>query len=222
MSMATNLFLHEEALLLALNDKTGRTVSGSWCQQALAGGVLAELIQGGRVRLVAKGKKHLVVPADRAPVGDPVIDEAARRIHESSKQRTLTDWVAKIADTRRLKHRVAEGLCQRGVLRTVNDKVLFLFPRRSYPEVDPEPEREVVERLRTAVLMDARDIGERTQALLSVAEGTGLVKRVLTKSERTRRKKRLERLVQGDVLRSATKAAVERAGAAAVVAGVGG
>jgi hypothetical protein len=46
---------------------------------------------------------------------------------------------------------VAGGLGARGVLREEVDRVLWLFRRRIYPEVDPGPERELLQRLRRAV-----------------------------------------------------------------------
>ena len=57
MSPKPDLFLHEELLLLALRDGKG-TIAGSFYQQAMAGGILSELLLGERIR-IREGKKAL-------------------------------------------------------------------------------------------------------------------------------------------------------------------
>jgi hypothetical protein len=111
--------------------------------------------------------------------------------------------------TRNLKHRVAEQLCRRGVLRQEEGKVLLVFSRKTYPEADPKPERELIERLRRAIFTDTDDLDPRTVVLVSLANGTGMLKSVFDRKELKGRKARIEQIISGEAAGAAAKAAVE-------------
>ena len=52
------LFLHEEVLLLALQDEKGVVAFGSMCEQVVGGAILAELLLQGKVVLEQSGRKN--------------------------------------------------------------------------------------------------------------------------------------------------------------------
>ena len=52
----------------------------------------------------------------------------------------MQTWVSRLTSIKHLKHIVAEELCRQGILRAEQAKVLLLFRRRVYPELDPRPE----------------------------------------------------------------------------------
>ena len=93
-----------------------------------------------------------------APLGDPLIDECLAKLAGAKKRAQLQTWVTKFAQTKNLKHRVAEQLAKRRILRIDEDKVLGIFTRKIYPEVDPQPERELTERLRQAIFSDGAEV----------------------------------------------------------------
>jgi Golgi phosphoprotein 3 len=205
--------LHEEIMLLVLRDREGTVEFGADYLHALGGAILAELLLQGRLRVEESGKHKLAQVADAAPVGDDVLDECLEKIATAKKPRRLEDWVARFANTKDLKHRVARALCDRGILKADEDTVLLIFTRKIYPEVDPQPEQAIIERLRLALLTDAAEIDARTAVLLSLAEGAGLLGFVFDKKEIKTRRDRLEAVINGELTGRATGDAIEAAAA---------
>jgi hypothetical protein len=119
---------------------------------------------------------------------------------------------------KKLKHRVAGQLVQRGILRADQDKVLLVFNRKVYPELDPRPEREVIERLRKAIFGDARDVDPRTTVLVSLADKAGVLKNAFDKADLKRRKERIKQIGAGNVTAAAAQEVIEAVQAAVLVA----
>lgn len=205
MTGTPRLRLHEEVMLLALREDKGTIEMGAWYQQAVGGAVLAELALDERVRLVERGRKEVVKVASDQPLGDPLVDEWLARIAAEEKLRQVGYWVGKVSGTKDLKGRVARGLARRGILRVDEDKVLLVFTRTIYPEVDHEPERELRERLRAAVLEEHGDVDPRTSVLLSLMKGTGLIELVFDRHERKAHKRRIEAIVNGEACGKAAR-----------------
>jgi len=113
---------------------------------------------------------------------------------------------------------MAQQLINRGILRADEDKVFLIFTRKIYPEVNPEPERKLIDRLHRAIFMDAEEVDPRTVVLLSLANTTGLLKIVFDKKKLKTRKKRINQVINGEVTGKATKEAIEAMQAAVVVA----
>ena len=219
MTEPSDLHLHEQLMLLALRDEKGTLESkASMYSYALGGAILAELSLRGRIR-IAQGKKPLVDVADRPPLGEPVIDDCLRKVATAKRRARASTWVGRFAGTKQLRHRVAAGLCRRGVLRDSEDKVLLFFTRKLYPTIDPRPERQLVERLRSAVFRDSTSLDADTAIVVSLANATGLLAIHFDKRELKRRKGHLERITEGSVAGAAAQQAI-RAAEQAVVAAV--
>lgn len=211
------LCLHEEILLLALRDKKGTIAQGPMYQHAMAGAILAELLLAKRIE-VEEGKKKVVNLISDKPLDEPVIDECLEKIVTAKRRAAAQTWVSRFANIKQFKHRVAKGLCDRGILRADEDTVLLIFSRKVYPEINPEPERKLIERLRKAIFTSTREVDPRTVLLLSLADGVGLLKIPFDKKELKRRKGRIERLTSGELMGKATREAVQAAQAAVVAA----
>jgi len=210
------LFLYEEIMLLALRDEKG-TMAAGFPEQVVAGAVLAELLLDNRVA-VEDTRRQLVDIIDRGPVGDPVIDECLEKMATAKRRASLKAWVQKLAHIKQLRHKVARQLCDRGILRAEEDKVLLLFKRRIYPEIDPKPEREILRRLRKAIFTDQRHLDPRTVVLVSLASGADLLRQAFGRKELKPRKKRIEQITNGDVTGKATKEVIAACQAAVMVA----
>ncbi len=218
MKRGDSLHLHEEIMLLALRDKEGTVFSGTMYNFAIGGAVLAELLMEKRidVETVKEKKWARVLIAD--PVGDPLMDECLSKIAGAKKRTQLRDWVSKFAQTKNLKHRVAGELARRRILRIDEDKVLWIFSRKIYPEVDPNPEREVIERLRAAIFGEGGEVDPRTVVLLSLGASADLLRLVFDKKQLKSRKARIQQVVNGELTGKATKEAIEAMQAAVMVA----
>ena len=121
------------------------------------------------------------------------------------------------AELKRLKHRIATQLCKRGILQVAEDKVFLFFTRKVYPEINPEPEKALIERLRKAIFTNTTDIDPRTVILLSLANSAGLLKLVFDRGELKSRKARIEQIVNGEMVGEGAKEAIEAMETALVI-----
>ncbi len=197
------LHLYEEILLLALRDEEG-TFSTGFVEFAVAGAVLAELLLDERI-FIADPKRNLIDHRHPAPTGDPVMDECLEKVTSATRRARLSNWVSRLSNIPKLKQKVAARLCERGIIEADEDKVLFIFPRKIYPEINPEPEREIIQRLKNALADDKKDLDPRTVILISIADGTGLLGQNLGEKVVREKKKRIEKIVSGEATGSATR-----------------
>ena len=212
------LYLHEEVLLLALRDKAGTMHSGAWVQSALGGALLGELFLGDFIRSNKNGKKDEVVAVSAPSSGDELLDRSYAAVESDKKRHSPATWAARFGASSDLLPKAAQELIRHGVLRLDEKKVLLLFKRKVYPEVDPRPEAELTERLRAAIFDGASAVDPRTTVLVAVAHRTGLLKTNFDPKEVDARKERIEGIVRGDFAGDATKQAVETTQAAFFVA----
>jgi hypothetical protein len=124
----------------------------------------------------------------------------------------------KFAGIKKLKHRVAEKLAHRGILKVDQDQVLLIFTRTIYPEVDPRPENEIIERMRRAIFTEIGDVDPRTAVLIALAKAADLLKYSFDKKKLKERKARIEAIANGDLVGQATKEAIQAMQAAVMVA----
>jgi hypothetical protein len=204
--MARPLTLHEEFLLLALREETGTAATGDWLEYPLAAGILSELLLQKRLTIDAmQRRKQLIDVIGVRPVGDAVADEALKRIRQAKRRASLTTWVDRLSRMKRLKDRVALQLCERGILRADEQKVLRIFKREVYPEIDPKPERRLVERLRKAIFSDAQEIAPRDVILIALAHHTSLLEKKFAKKELKPRYRRIKKIADGSLTAQAAK-----------------
>lgn len=216
--MQNTLFLHEEIMLLALRDEEGTIASGALYQYAIGAALLAELLLSKRIEVEQSGKRKLVNLVSPSPLGEPLIDECLEKVRSAKRRAVLQTWVSRFAGVKNLKHCVAQQLCRRGILRADEDKVLLVFTRKIYPEVNPEPENKLIERLKHAIFTDTRDIDPRTVVLLSLANSTGILKVVFDKKKLKGRKARIKQIVDGEITGKAATEAIQAMQAAVMVA----
>ena len=218
MTIQSSLFLHEEIMLLALRDEEGTIASGTMYQYAIGAAILAELLLNQRIALDETRKKKLINLISSTPLGEPLIDQCLEKIGNAKRRASLQTWVTRFAGVKNLKHRVAQRLCDRGILRADEDKILLLFTRKIYPELNPIPEKRLIERLRQAIFTDSRDIDPRTVVLVSLADSTGLLKEAFGKKVLKGRKARIKEIINGEMTGKAAKEAIQAVQAAVMVA----
>ena len=213
------LHFYEELMLLALKDKEGTFATDEMgFMYALGGALLAELMLMGSIGIELVKKKKFVDLTDPAPMGDPILDECLEKLRTAKRRASLNTWVSRFAGLKKFKHRAAQQLCRRGILRADEGKVLLIFTRKIYPELDPGPERDLVERLRMAIFTETSDVDPRTTILIALADKAGVLKNVFEKKELKARKKRIEEIGSGSLTAAAVKEVVQAAQAAVMVA----
>jgi hypothetical protein len=204
-------------MLLALRDEEGTIASGTMYKYAIGAAVLSELLLNKRIAVEESKKKKFVNLVSSQPFGEALIDQCLEKISNAKRRASLQTWVSRFASVKNLKHRVARQLCERGILRADEDKIFLLFARKIYPEINPEPERRLIERLRQAIFTDSRDVAPQTVVLVSLANSTGLLKVVFDKKELKGRKARIEEIINGEITGKAAKEAIEAMQAAVMV-----
>ena len=140
----------------------------------------------------------------------PLLASAHAELLKSEKPRTAQPWVNRLpAALKPIRSGVGQSRAERGVLAERHRKVLGLFPATSWPEVDPEPERELRHRL-TCVLVEDALPDPRTTVLVSLLSALGLVRRLVDKEHRKHSDKRAKDIARECATATATSAAVSR------------
>jgi hypothetical protein len=193
--------LHEDLMLLLIDQRTGKVRSGfSPADNALAGAVLMELVSSGRVASEPGGKKLQV--ADPTPLNDPVLYEAMSRFDRSMRPQRAVERVRK-----GLQDNIIARLADRGVVRVEPRRVLGIFPAKRYVITDERVHGEVREAV-GEVASGYRGADERTGALITLLYAVNAVHRVF-EGDKRELKKRAKEIARGNWAGDAVRRAVE-------------
>lgn len=214
----SSLHLYEEIMLLALREDNGKIESKARFEYStlLAAALLSELVLLERIAIQNK-KKMIVEVTSREPVGCSLLDEALSTISDS-KPKPATHWVTKLQRIKNLQARAAQSLCDKGILKAEDGKVLFFFDKTYYPELNPMPEQEVISRLQSVIFGDDTDIDERTLVLLALLRKSELLKIPFEAKALKNQRHRMKEICEGDLIGEAAQKTVEAAQAAMMVA----
>ena len=231
-----SLCLHEEVMLIALRDREGTLAAPSTFPYALGGAIVAELLLAERIALDERRRparsgftqwlkgacteNHLVNVMSDGPMANDLLNECLQRMTRSGRRESLKRWVQRFAGLSDLHHRVATGLCDRGILWADENTVMAIFKRKVYPELDPQPEQQLINRLRAAIFTDAREVSPRTSILLALADSADLLRIPFEKHALKQRRDRIAEITSGQLLGNATKEAIEAAQAAVATAAI--
>ncbi len=213
--MDRRLNLAEELLLLGLNDEKGTVLMAAslGLPYGLAGALLVELARTGLVRIEGKD----LVAAPRGLARDEILDEILAAIRASPKTRRIDHWVGRFGRSGRIKKRLLARLVEKGILVREEGRLLWVFPTTRYPQMDPRPESQVRDEVRSAL----RGVGvpeERLAALIGLIHACDLVGVLVEKGERREAKKRAKEIGRGQPIGSAVGRAIEAVRAAVIIA----
>lgn len=197
----------EEIMLLVLDNSGGRFVRvfdrAVGC--ALAGGVLMDLAQEGRLDT----DLHRLVLISAKPTGDALLDPALAEIAAADgAQHNARYWVERLAGgAKTTRNRALERLVQRGILERSGGLFLWVLGGRRYPVVDGEAQQEVKLRIMDVLLGDGipapRDID-----IICLADACGLFHDLLSPAELNRAFPRFDQVRKMDLIGQAVAAAV--------------
>lgn len=213
--------LPEDLMLLFINEQNGklRTDSSS-VENALAGAVLIELVNSGRVAFDPNGKKLQVV--DPTPLKNPLLQESVSRIDKPMKPQKAVERLRK-----KVRDNVIAQLEGRDVVRVDRRKVLGIFPAKSYV-ITNEPVAGKVRKAVGEVALGYRGADAHTGSLITLLYAVKSVHKVVTGDKRDLNKRAKDIAAAnwaGDAVRRAVEAiqaGVVAATAAAAAASQGG
>jgi Golgi phosphoprotein 3 (GPP34) len=195
--------LAEDLYLLACHEATGRLrIPAVHLDLGLGGALLLDLALRGRVALV---DEHVVV-VDRAPVGDPMLDDALDAVARESRRHEPDHWVRHLAKGTRAV--VQRRLVTAGVLSSEEHKVLGFIPVHHSHQVDGRIEHELVHRLRDAVVL-GRPASRETAAVVSLALAVRLEGHLFPRSDRRAVRRRMLQIAGDDWVGAAVRHAVD-------------
>lgn len=208
----------EDLLLLLLDDEKGTVAASTYLQTALGGALLVELALAGAVEVEDKrGFWHSakVRPASAAAPQDPLLAAALATVAE--KERGAQDLVNRLG--KGVKDDLFASLERRGMVEQRTDKVLGLFPRRTWPAVDSTHE-DAVRRALTAALVSGAEPDERTRALVALLDALGRAHKTVDHQGMSggEVRKRAKALADGDWAAKAVKDAIAASTAAMTAA----
>lgn len=216
--MTRELRLYEELMLLALKEEKG-TILVEFVEYAMSAAILSELIIEKRI-VIDDSKKQFVQIRDSESVHDPIIDEAFDLIRSSKKVRRLQDWTTRIASIKELRHKIAKQLVDKNILIADTDKILLLFTRRIYPELNPIPEQEIRRQMEHAIFNESDNLDERLTILIALADSINLLPKIFDKKEVKRYKDRIKAIVNGERTSKAAKETIEAIQTAIIIASI--
>ena len=178
----SRLHIYEECLLLAIGDRTGNvTVGADRAALLLASAILGELLVD---EVISLERTNLPVKFQNAKnYRDPILDDAVSKLSTAAGSYTLQSWIGRISGSLKLLERCAQQLCERGILKPKEETGAWIFNRRFYPELNPEPENELRQRIRTAILSDD-ETDPRTATVIGLAAQMELLNSFTTHTER--------------------------------------
>ena len=218
--MTHNLYVYQQLLLLLLKDKEGTIFSGVFYQQALAGALTADLMLSRHIDITKNRRSRMVNLISDTPTGDEILDECISKIKTAKRTASIQTWISRLSSLKRLKHRAALKLCQLGILQIEEDKILLIFKRNIYPEINHEPESEIINNLNQAIFTDEDNIDPKTLVLLAICHGVNVLPHLFDKKALKSRKDRIRKIADGEVSGLATKEVIQSVQAAIMIAAV--
>ncbi|NKE59404.1 GPP34 family phosphoprotein [Lentzea sp. PSKA42] len=193
--------LHEDLMLLFINQQNGRLhADSSSVENALAGAVLIELVNSGRVDFEPNGKKLQVV--DPTPLKNQLLQESVSRLNKPMKSQPAVERLRKS-----LRDNVIADLEGRGVVRVEPRTVLGIFPAKSYPIVK-EAVSDDVRKAVGEVALGYRGADARTGPLITLLYAVNTLHKVFDGDKREM-KRRAKEIAAGNWAGDAVRRAVE-------------
>lgn len=200
--------------LLAIDPEIGRLRRSIGF--GIAAAALLDLSLRGRIAIAGP----TVSVIDERPTGDPVLDEALRRIIEEREQTSAAHWIRSLGRTRDLRERVIRGLEDGGLIRRLDERIAAVFPAERYVVVPVRLREYLVARVRATLLIAPTEAGRDDVALAVLLASVGLLERFFGRDERELAAIRAASLMRGDRVRSALAGALSEVQVLATAAAI--
>ena len=209
--MSSNqLTLAEELLLIILDDSSGKLFSSAKpyaIDIAIAASLIMDLTLNGRID--TDSEKLFVISSE--PTGNPILDDTLAEIYAEKTSLPTSAWLTRIGQKgENLIQLIIKSLVDKGVLMSVEKRLLWVFKTRVYPPTSGIEEREV--RARVMQLINSDEIpNPRDSLIVGLLQATGLINHLLTPDELERLKVRIDSIVNLEEINRSLGAAVQEA-----------
>ena len=199
------LTFSEEVLLLLLDEEEGifQSVGKNTLKLAMAGAVLMELAFAGRIDT---DLEHVMV-INRAPTGNPLLDDVLERIAEREVNNDTKGWIETLAveKTASIQEHALASLVEQGILRRDEKRLfqetiehLWIFRSPRYFSVDGKSQRNA--RSRFADVSATDEIPDPpTIALIGLVDACGILRSHFTE-DAAKIEPRIEQLRRMDLI----------------------
>lgn len=198
----------EEILLLLLDDEKQDLIplQRGILEAALSGAVLMDLA----IRLKIDTDLETLTVVDSTPVGEESLDFVLAEIAASDSDQSTDYWVEQISlSSEKIKEKAFARLVERGILKIVDDKILWVLATRRYPVIDDREEREVKRRIFDVIMSD--DIPDpRDVVLICLADTCSIFDEILTPRELERASDRIAQVRKLDLIGQAIANKIDR------------
>lgn len=173
----------EEIYLLALDEKSGKImpdVRDPVLGTAIVAAVLIELTF---LEKISTDETHIYIH-DTTPEKSPLLNDVLEILKISDKESARIKQVirALMSHAGRLEEMVLAELIKKGILKEVDDKILWIFPDKRYPLIDNQEIVSVETRIRNLILSGG-DPEPKDAALVSLLQASKLFKKILSEKE---------------------------------------
>lgn len=209
--MSSNqLTLPEELLLIILDDNSGKLFASAKpyaIDVAIAASLIMELTLNGRID--TDSEKLFVVSS--VPTGNQILDDTLAEINAEKANLPTSAWITRLGQKgENLIQLITNSLVDRGVLMSVEKRLLWVFKTRVYPPTSGIEEREV--RSRVMQLINSDEIpNPRDSLIVGLLQATGLMHHLLTPDELQRLKVRIDHIVNLEEINRSLGASVQEA-----------
>ena len=204
------LSLAEELILILLDDSSGKLFDSAKpyaLDIAIAASLIMELTLNGRID--TDSQALFVISSE--PTENPVLDEMLAEINASQTTLSTSIWLKRFANKgEMLIELIVKGLVNRGILKSVEKRLLWVFKTRVYPPTSGIEEREV--RARVMQLLNNEEIPHPRDALIvGLLRSTGLISHLLNYAESKKLKTRIDQIANLEEINRSLNTAVQEA-----------
>ena len=195
----------EEVYLLALDEKTGRIIPDM--RDPVLGTIIiaAILVELAFLDKINTDDEHLYI-LNSQKTESPILNDVLEILKESQKKSARIKVVLKalMSHSKRLEAMVLSELIDKGILKEVDDKILWIFPDRRYPLIDHKEIVNVELRIRKLILSDDK-ADPKDAVLVSLLDAAKLFAKILFEGEEFYYKERIKELSEMSNIGEQTK-----------------
>lgn len=190
----------EEIYLLALDDVTGKitlTSKDIVLNSVLVGAVISELCFLNRL----DNDNNNFYLISKEPTGQAILDNILKIFADAESSRNSIEHCLRVLlpQAEKIEQQIQDSLLAKGILKKIEEKVLWFFPSRRYPIIDNQEITDVETRLRN--LVNSNELPEPREAvLISLVHSCGLFREILSPREYSRCQPRIEQLAKMDMV----------------------